>query len=892
MKVFAFPALPPRVHLFLLPLVLLVPPSMAQPVDSADVMASSESHSTTEPVNLPARYEDLKPSRPRLMLDRERLNLWQSGFPLGSHLAERAEEYLTRARIALNTSPAQYPGHGKDVLEAARQVMRSSLALSFAYLHTGEEHFRHRLWQELETAGNFPNWGEEVQFLATAEMMFGFSVAYDWLHQSWSPAQRQFIEQTIHDKGLLPAQRAYAFTLPGYHGWNDVNNWNFVCNGSIAIAAIAVMEQFPEISSQLLDQALELLPKAIRQFRTDGGWVEGTTYWQYGGTYLVRLLSSLETAFGTDFGLSSITPGLALTGYFPIYLTSPIGQAFDFGDAHPGRFSPPPLAYFATAYANSTWASFRSSSPGVGIEDLLFLSPEAPGSWSHLPLDRSFPDVGVVTLRSSWTDPNALWLAAKGGKNGGAHSHLDLGSFLFDAWGERWFVDLNKESYSRSGYFHIRPEGLRWRYYRSRAEGHNTLVIGRSPLPDQLTDAEAPILHFASGPAEAFTVFDLSQAYARNATSVHRGFALSQGRSLLVIRDEISTTDPQPITWSVHHPHLVRLSSNRRVAVLQTRDKALRLEIHSPSDATFADEAAAPIVRQETSLQNTPVTGIRALRIHLTPRQQTDLTVSIRPTAPNSPGLEVADFFLQTKLEDWEVRSEAPSLESVHLDGEELLSSHPAARSATANLNRRVRHHQFVATFTDPQRSPLSLELPADLNLHQVPLSEIESPWDPTYQTLFIEPKILPPLLLETFADRREAMKASSERFDQTHIPEHVLDGRLGTRWSAEGAGSRLLIELDRVRTIHGLGLAFHQGNARKSSFALESSSDGVSWQLVLPPTESSGQTLRVEIFPFSQPVSARFFRYTGFGNSVNAWNSVTEFVPLEQLPPEALENP
>ena len=91
------------------------------------------------------------------------------------------------------------------------------------------------------------------------------------------------------------------------------------------------------------------------------------------------------------------------------------------------------------------------------------------------PLDTIFPGVQCAFFRSSWEDPNALFLAVKGGDNKAPHAHLDLGSFVLDAGGVRWAADLGPDDYNLPGYFGKQ----RWGYYRMRTESHNT------PLVDQ-----------------------------------------------------------------------------------------------------------------------------------------------------------------------------------------------------------------------------------------------------------------------------------------------------------------------------------------------------------------------------------------------------------------------
>jgi hypothetical protein len=113
----------------------------------------------------------------------------------------------------------------------------------------------------------------------------------------------------------------------------STHNWNQVCNGGMAVGALAIGDVEPEISSEVLEAALGSLPLAMHEFAPDGGWGEGPGYWCYATEYNVYLLAALQTALGTDFHLSDM-PGFSRTGDFPLHFVGPTGKAFNFADAH------------------------------------------------------------------------------------------------------------------------------------------------------------------------------------------------------------------------------------------------------------------------------------------------------------------------------------------------------------------------------------------------------------------------------------------------------------------------------------------------------------------------------------------------------------------------------
>lgn len=111
---------------------------------------------------------------------------------------------------------------------------------------------------------------------------------------------------------------------------------------------------------------------------------------------------------------------------------------------------------------------------------------------------------------------------------------------------------------------------------------------------------------------------------------------------------------------------------------------------------------------------------------------------------------------------------------------------------------------------------------------------------------------------------------------DDGNVAANVLDGSLDTRWSSSGDGQYLQFCLDATTTVTGVDIAFYQGNTRVATFDIRTSTDGSTWTNAATGLKSSGTSTALESFPIT-PVSAKFVRIVGHGNSVNAWNSITE---------------
>jgi hypothetical protein len=89
-------------------------------------------------------------------------------------------------------------------------------------------------------------------------------------------------------------------------------------------------------------------------------------------------------------------------------------------------------------------------------------------------------ELPIAVMRSAWDDPDATYLAIKGGTPNQSHGHMDVGSFVLEANGVRWALDLGTESYNRMraaklDLWNYSQDSSRWTTFRVGPEGHNIL---------------------------------------------------------------------------------------------------------------------------------------------------------------------------------------------------------------------------------------------------------------------------------------------------------------------------------------------------------------------------------------------------------------------------------
>ncbi len=580
------------------------PPAFSVPVPSAEDLVKR-----------------IKPRHPRLLIDDAGFDGLRSKIAADPVLQQWDADLCRQADRCLTEKPPEHVmPDGLRLLDTSRRMLHHSYTLAMAYRLHGDRRYFDRLWKDMDTIAKFPDFNPR-HFLDTAEMTHALAIAYDWLYDAWSPEQRKTIRAAMVRMGLQAGMKVYN-SRGGFPTF--VHNWNQVCNGGLTAGALAIGDEEPELCGQVLHHALSSVQLAMRSYAPDGGWGEGPGYWAYATSYNVTMIACLESALGSSFGLDKF-PGFSETGLFPIYMTLGGGRSFNYADASEGagrsdcqiwlgnRFHEPAVTWFGSGG--------RPTAAGLVWYKSAGQDPAAAG----LPLDRYWRNVEVATFRSRWNDPAAVCVGIQARSHSMNHEHLDIGSFVLDALGQHWAVDLGADDYNLPGYFGKQ----RYNYYRLRAEGHNTLVINPAAGPDQEPEAKCRISRFASKPNWAFAIADLTNAYGQRAKKVERGLLMSARRCVLV-QDEIEATKAD-VWWFMHTKAEVKLGNDSRIAMLSLGGKQLEARILSPASARFEVRPAEPLPTSPDPAGQKNNSEVRKLSVHLTAAGNVRLSVAFIP---------------------------------------------------------------------------------------------------------------------------------------------------------------------------------------------------------------------------------------------------------------------
>ena len=549
--------------------------------------AGQEPPATPSAPALPPALRTLRLERPRLHVHEADIRAIRAR--LASDLRVRAWRDRLRAEAdrMLDEPTAERVLVGPRLLAQSRAVLRRVTTLAGLYLLDGNPQYLARAKAEMLAAARFADWNPS-HFLDVAEMTNALGIGYDWLHADLTPDERAEIRGAIVRHGLEPGLDAIA--RGAWWATEGRNNWTQVCIGGLVTGALAIADEAPGVAARVLETAgSEGLARRMRLYAPDGGDEEGPAYWRYATSYTVFLISALQTALGDDRGLAGFE-GFDRTGDFRMHVIGPSGLVFNYGDGREVPGPAPQMFWLAGRFERPEYAAHERERliRGAGaprIFHLLWTARLPEGEATVPPRARRFEGVDVAFLRGDWRDPDATWVGFKGGRNAASHAHLDLGSFVLDARGERWAIDLGSDDYDLPGYFGRQ----RWTYYRLRTESHNTLLVNGA---NQSPAAHAPIVAFSDDSYRAFAVADLGAAYAPALSAARRGVMLIDGRDVLV-QDEVEAAAPVDVVWQMLTR--ARVTQSGLGALLEQGGQRLSFRVIEPRGAVLrVGPASAP----------------------------------------------------------------------------------------------------------------------------------------------------------------------------------------------------------------------------------------------------------------------------------------------------------
>jgi len=574
---------------------------------------------------------------PRILLLKGEEKSLQNGIAKDKIWSAVQKAIIDESDNIINLSPVERIKIGRRLLDKSREALRRLFFLSYTYRITSDRKYAERAEKEMLAISAFSDWNPS-HFLDVAEMTTAMAIGYDWLFDYLSPASRSAIKTAIVEKGIRPS-----LDTKNNANWLTVeHNWNQVCNTGMAYGAIAVYEDEPELAKQIINRSINSIPGAMKDYGPDGIYPEGYGYWGYGTSFNVLFISALEKLFGKDFGLSE-KPGFLKTAGFLENMTGPTGYPFNYSDAGQEGGLEPAMFWFAakTKDPSLLWVErsrLFKDNPTSFVQNRILPALLIWGNGINLgaikpPSSTFWIGQGknpIALMRTSWTDSNAVYVAAKGGSGSINHAHMDVGSFIMDANGERWAMDFGRQEYESLEskglqIFGRTQDAQRWTVFRYINQVHNTLTINDK---HQKVAGYAPIISSSAAPELTNAVIDISAAYKGDLMKAIRSISLVHKQSVSV-RDEIEAADTiATIRWTLLTPAQVSITG-KNMAELTQHGKKLIIKVEEPAGISMKTWPTDP-PPNDYDAPNPGTTRV-GFEITIPARAKTTLVVSLTP---------------------------------------------------------------------------------------------------------------------------------------------------------------------------------------------------------------------------------------------------------------------
>lgn len=749
----------------------------------------------------------------------------------------------------------------------------------FMYKLTGETRYAERAWTEMEATFEWKDWNPN-HFLDTGQMMNGFAIGYDWLYDWLTAEQREKLREEVVENGLTPILDIYRGVGVKDYGWawKTPDNWTLECGSGALMAALAICDEERDVSVKVMTNAMRSLEMGVLAYAPDGPWYEGVSYWTLSTETMVEALVCLEASTGSTYGFLN-SPGVAATGYYPYAMMGVYTFNFsDAGELTSARLDTKELFYFADKLGDKGLANLRyermlRDNIAPDFREFFYCKGEPKAGDVNMQLDFLYRVAETVSMRNNWSTDSMLFCAMHAGNNAAAHGHLDIGQFVIDSFGDRFAADLGHEDYNLPGAF--------FNKYRNRAEGHNTLLFNPDDrLYDQNFDAFATFDRYESNEVSALATTDMTCAYTDYVKSAKRGMKMTNGRTSVIIRDEVRSDKENEVYWFMNTKADITLSEDGKTAILNINGNKMEAKLLS-GEGRFTVMPSKPLPTSPQIVGQNENKEYRKLAIHFDKVKDFDICVCFTPLVyETEDGIKYPEV---KPLAEWTLDDpskvkigELPRLSDIKIDGESL-----------NGFSEKKSFYSYALKKADSPMPKVEAEGSGDVTVvypEQWPgIIEIKVKNDYYTNVYAVKFNAPPESLADKGFEEITVKNVEAARVPQAENPPlNTLDNDFETRYSCE-VPADITFDFGKESDLQYVSLAFYGGNTRKCYFYVEVSEDKSTWTRVFEGA-SSGESTELENF-YIGGAKARYVRITGTGLQPNGSDSIQKtgwFSPTE----------
>lgn len=424
----------------------------------------------------------------------------------------------------------------------------------------------------------------DYQDQAHRAIAYNCAIAYDWLYEYLTDEQKQTVLSMVTGRTddmayLTDSLKKNPFDS---HGWTAL--------GYIGIISLATSGDIPESAGrlqELVPMFAALLPPWSSE---DGGWSQGTDYWQYSTISNREFMDVLYLGGILDLNQKAWVRN---EYKWPLYVY-PAGSTGAFGDGsnrvEPSQytissmskaalFTQNPVAKWVYEQVGQLNTTDKSTYYTLPVEDMTSQTPVG------YPKGTSFDDIGWAAMHSDLMDEDRVSLFFKSSPYGSFnHSHADQNSFIISAYGENLAI--------QGGYYDSYNSNHDKNFTR-QTYAHNSVTIdGGHGQPIHDFTATGELTQFVTHTDFDAVTGDATEAYQ----SLQAEDASKLGRfkrniiyvrpDVYVVIDDLQAADGKESSfeWWLNSEQPPEVEGNR--AVITQNDAVLEATVQFPQDVT------------------------------------------------------------------------------------------------------------------------------------------------------------------------------------------------------------------------------------------------------------------------------------------------------------------
>lgn len=414
-------------------------------------------------------------------------------------------------------------------------------------------------WKEFDKQESIPSeteYGVELAAAETARLLLWTRYLLGSRFDAISPRIGERIVRETKERLLKPYLEHDDYWWQGFTPGERVNNWNPWCNGPV-LAGLLLIEEDPDVRRAGIAKVMRSLDAFIATYPADGCCDEGPSYWSAAAGGLYECLEMLSLASQGRFDIFGERIVKDIGAYMPkVHIHGDYYVAFADCDVKASPGGGGVYRYGVSARDDSLVRLGASLPPSgdpstriwfnlYGYTRDLFVEQERLARRADAPYlrDAWFGVTEVMTAREREGAEQGLYVAAKGGNNGEAHNHNDVGSFLVFADGYPLLIDLGTEEYKAQTF-----SPRRYELWYLQSQYHNLPTV-RGVLQQSGARFKARDAAYSLQGGRSELRMDIAEAYPEEAgiATWERTVRLERdGVAAVTVRDAFAMKDGVP----------------------------------------------------------------------------------------------------------------------------------------------------------------------------------------------------------------------------------------------------------------------------------------------------------------------------------------------------------